>query len=403
MRAIARAPAAAVRIVQRARRRTTGIRFLDQGAVKMASRRISSLDGLRACSIALVLQGHLAGTHGFPLTVESGRMLGDLANLGVNVFFIISGFLITSLLMEERRQTGAVSLRGFYWRRARRILPAAYAFLLAIMLAATLGWVEIGKNDVIFAATYLVNYDVSRPWQFGHLWSLSVEEQFYLLWPFVFVFVKERHALLAAAFAFAAAPLVRLAMHLAFPSGPYRDLEIFPAVADAIAIGCAFALLRPKLLHSPVYLRMTSTPWRWALLPLIVAVNYLRSGHTIVDMLAWPWMLVAMTGLIESSTRCSGTLAWRFLNWRPLAFVGTLSYSLYLWQQPFLNRHMDTWATTFPVNILLACGVALLSYYLIERPFLRLRRQPVDLVAQAPHPAPFDVATSSEAVEELRR
>ncbi|MEO6688519.1 MAG: acyltransferase [Dokdonella sp.] len=368
----------------------------------MASGRISSLDGLRACSIALVLQGHLAGTHGFPHALEPAKMLGDLANFGVNVFFIISGFLITSLLMEERRQTGAVSLRGFYWRRARRILPAAYAFLLAILLAAALGWVEVGGRDAFFAATYLVNYDVSRPWQFGHLWSLSVEEQFYLLWPFVFVFVKERHALLAAAVAFAAAPLVRLAMHLAFPSGPYRDLEIFPAVADAIAIGCAFALLRPALLQNGMYLRITATPWRWSLLALIIAVNHWRSGHTIVDVLAWPWMLIAMTMLIESSTRCSGTLAWRILNWRPLVFVGTLSYSLYLWQQPFLNRHMDTWATNFPVNILLACGAALLSYYLIERPFLRVRRQPVESATQAPRADPFDGAASNKVVEESR-
>jgi peptidoglycan/LPS O-acetylase OafA/YrhL len=342
----------------------------------MASGRISSLDGLRACSIALVLQGHLAGTHGFPHAFAPSALFGDLANFGVNVFFIISGFLITSLLMEERRRTGAVSLRGFYWRRALRILPAAYAFLLAIVIAAAIGWVEIGRNDVVLAAAYLVNYDVSRPWQFGHLWSLSVEEQFYLLWPFVFVFVKERHALLAAASAFVAAPLVRLAMHLAFPSGPYRDLEIFPAVADGIAIGCLFALLRPRLLASPMYLRATATPWRWLLLPLIIVVNRLHGGHTLVDVLAWPWALIAMTVLIESSTRCSGTFAWRILNWRPLVFVGTLSYSLYLWQQPFLNRHMDAWATAFPANILLACSAALLSYFLFERPILRLRRRP---------------------------
>lgn len=374
----------------------------------MASGRISSLDGLRACSIALVLQGHLAGTHGLTSAFAPSALFGDLANFGVNVFFIISGFLITSLLMDERRQTGEISLRGFYWRRALRILPAAYAFLLAIVIAAAIGWVEIGRDDVVFAATYLVNYDVSRPWQFGHLWSLSVEEQFYLLWPFVFVFVKERHALLAAAFAFAAAPLVRLAMHLTFHGGPYRDLEIFPAVADGIAIGCIVALLRPRLLASPLYLRITATPWLLLLLPLIFAVNRLRNSYTIADVLIWPWMLIAMALLIEASTRCAGTLAWRILNWRPMVFVGTLSYSLYLWQQPFLNRHMDAWATTFPVNILLAFGVALLSYYAIERPFLRLRRRsaaPDPLAISATPVRPSDVAlsaTPNQSIEQSR-
>jgi len=362
----------------------------------MSSARIGSLDGLRAGSIVFVLYGHLVGTHGFPDVGALRLALGDMANLGVNVFFIISGFLITSLLIGERHRTGRVSLKGFYWRRALRLLPAAYAFLLAIVIAGQLGWIEIGREDLVVAATYLVNYDTTRAWSIGHLWSLSVEEQFYLLWPIGFVLLSERHALIAATLTFALAPVVRTIMHVAFAHTAYADLEIFPAVADGIAIGCVFALLRPWLLAQAWYLRCTASRWLWLLLPLIVVVNRARN-HTIVDALAWPCMLVATAVLIEASTRRRGTWSWKILNWPPIAFVGTLSYSLYLWQQPFLNRHMDAWATAFPVNLLLAIMAALASYFLIERPFLRLRRsKPVELEGPDATTANAAVAASFE-------
>ncbi len=341
----------------------------------MASGRIPSLDGLRAGSIVLVLLGHLHGSEGF---YRAGLLdsLGDLASLGVTIFFIISGFLITSLLMSERERTGDVSLKAFYLRRVLRIFPAFYTFILVIALADLAGWVHLSATDFAAALTYVVNYYPERPWNIGHLWSLSVEEQFYLLWPFVFIRLGERRAIIAAFVAFAVAPLTRAGMHLAFHSGPYRDLEIFPAVADGIAIGCAIALLRPWLLTQPAYLRFTASRWLMLLLPLIVIVNRQR-GYTVVDLLAWPWMLLLMAVLVEASTRRTATWSGRLLNLRPVIFIGTLSYSLYLWQQPFLNRYLDAPATTFPLNLLLAFAAALASYFVIERPFLRLRRHAV--------------------------
>ncbi|MFC5490849.1 acyltransferase family protein [Dokdonella soli] len=330
------------------------------------------MDGLRAGSIALVLLGHLQGARGFP-PVELWRSLGDLANLGVNIFFIISGFLITSLLMSERQRTGGVSLKAFYVRRVLRIFPAFYAFILIIVIADLIGWVRISMTDLVTALTYVVNYNAGRSWNIGHLWSLSVEEQFYLLWPLLFIRLGGRRAVIAAFIAFAAAPVIRAGMHLALASGPYRDLEIFPAVADGIAIGCAIALLRPWLLTQPAYVRLTGSRWLLLLLPLIVMVNRER-GYTLVDLLVWPWMLLLMAVLVEASTRRTATWTGRLLNLRPVVFIGTLSYSLYLWQQPFLNRHADAPVTAFPLNLALAFAAALLSYFIIERPFLRLRR-----------------------------
>src|SRR6185503_4239118 len=144
--------------------------------------RIASLDGLRGISILMVLFGHLTGTRNF-LPREFGRITGDLGNLGVRVFFIISGYLITSLLFHEIEKRGRVDLKGFYIRRVFRIFPAFYAYLAVIGAAAALGLVHLGRWDAVAAATYTVNYVPDRAWVVGHIWSLSVEEQFYLLWP----------------------------------------------------------------------------------------------------------------------------------------------------------------------------------------------------------------------------
>lgn len=336
--------------------------------------RIPSLDGLRAVSITLVLYGHLEGVRNFP-NLGLRRIGGDLAHLGVTVFFVISGFLITSLLMSERQRTGTISLKGFYLRRILRIFPAFYAFILALVLAEQLGWLHLSAADLGFAMTYTVNYDIDRSWYIGHLWSLSVEEQFYLLWPLLFLVLRERYALVATLIAFVGGPLVRVAMRVLFsPPSPWRDLEIFPAMADSIAIGCALALLRPWLLAQPWYQKLTGNAWLMlALVPLILVIN--RFDYTIVVLFGSPIMLVSIALLIDWSTRHADSPAGRFLNARPVVFVGVLSYSLYLWQQPFLNRHVDATVTAFPLNIALAFVAALASYLLVERPLLGMRKR----------------------------
>ena len=131
-------------------------------------KRIPSLDGLRAISISLVLAGHWA-----ELRYHSD-VAGAFANLGVRIFFIISGYLITSLLLREHEKTSTISLREFYVRRAYRILPAAMAFMLPVFV---IFWHELRWYHMVAAALYVANFDYAHPWFLGHLWSLSVEEQ----------------------------------------------------------------------------------------------------------------------------------------------------------------------------------------------------------------------------------
>lgn len=349
-------------------------------ASKAEDRRIPSLDGIRAVSILMVLYGHLTGTRGFPNGTDStwGNALGDVAHLGVLVFFVISGFLITSLLVSEREKTGTISLGKFYLRRVLRIFPAFYALILVLAVATWLGWISLDGRDFAYALTYTVNYYPDHPWQVGHLWSLSIEEQFYLLWPLGLLMLRQRRALIVAMLAILAGPAVRAGIrewtfHVD-PSTPLAGMAIFPAMCDYLATGCALALLRPWLLKQNWYVRLTGSRWLGLAIPLVLLIN-LGSGYTLVELVFSPVMNICVALLIESSTRHADSPAGRFLNWRPVAGLGVLSYSLYLWQQPFLDRHSDAWWNAFPQNLACAFGCALLSYFLIERAFLGLRKR----------------------------
>ena len=153
------------------------------------SSRIPSLDGLRAISIGMVLTAHLAAS----VTALEHRPLllytiGN-GNRGVSVFFVISGFLITSLLLKERELTGKISLRDFYLRRAFRILPPFWVFLACIAVIWKLRIIETSWTNLGVALIFLRDY-IPGDWWTGHSWSLSVEEQFYLLWPAILVFLE---------------------------------------------------------------------------------------------------------------------------------------------------------------------------------------------------------------------
>lgn len=137
------------------------------------SPRIRTLDGLRALSISLVILGHLAGNPRIPPRLADAM---DFANFGVRVFFVISGFLITMLLLKEEAKTGTISLRNFYIRRVFRIFPAFYAYFAVIAVCSLAGYIVVNHSDLLAAAFYVMNFRFHPSWYLGHLWSLSVEE-----------------------------------------------------------------------------------------------------------------------------------------------------------------------------------------------------------------------------------
>jgi peptidoglycan/LPS O-acetylase OafA/YrhL len=331
---------------------------------------IPSLDGLRAISIAAVLLGHLAGTRGAPhaLTAVIRNPYVDFAHLGVRVFFVISGFLITGLLRQEHRRTGTISLSRFYLRRTLRIFPAYYVLLSVLGVLTLAGVIVVPSSDFLHALTYTVNYAPNRVWWIGHLWSLAVEEQFYLLWPTAVVLVGITRSWRVALVVMCVAPLLRVAEAALWPAWQPMVGTTFETTADALAVGCLLALARDDLMKRSSYARAVSSRWiapALLLLGLAISLRYrpgLLFGDTIVN--------VAIALIIDRCVRRPEGLAGRVLNTRPLIFVGALSYSLYLWQQLFLNRASNAAANAFPVNILLAVGCALGSYYLVEQPVL---------------------------------
>ena len=335
--------------------------------------RIPSLDGLRAISIALVLLGHLAGTQFFPLSAAQGNAI-HVAELGVRVFFVISGFLITGLLLSEVDRKGKIHLGQFYFRRTLRIFPPYYAYLFAVLVAGAVGYVQLAPQDGWRTLTYTSNYYPERSWFVGHTWSLSVEEQFYLLWPAILIFAGVRRGLWIAAGAVLALPIVRIIEWNFVPSAASGIGARFETVADSIAIGCVLAGTRAWLHRSPLYMKLLSSPWFPIVLLAGIAGNMLYDRPQISFLIGMSVTNIATALVIDWCVTFHEGRVGRVLNAAPLVFVGGLSYSLYLWQQPFLNRASEAPLAAFPLNIALAFGMALASFYLIERPSLALRK-----------------------------
>lgn len=375
------------------------------------SLRIPSLDGLRALSISLVLFGHLCGTRNF-WSGEGVSFLGP-GELGVRVFFVISGLLITRLLLTENETTGKIHLAKFYFRRTLRIFPPYYVFLFFLIAVQPLGWLLLNRGDALHALTYTSNYHLDRSWQIGHTWSLSVEEQFYLLWPATLLLLGLRRGLQAAALVLLLCPLIRLGLFHLLPERAAGVGHQFETVADAIATGCVLACQTawPPLLRALYERLLQSRLMMLALSLLGLAGNSLNDhpslaflfGHTLVNLcigVCLDWCVRNHRGMIG-----------RLLNAPAMVFVGTISYSLYLWQQIFLNQRANGPVTSFPLNLGLTLTAGLLSYYLVEKPSLNLRQRlerrlfPKRAVPAAERALilPFEISTPSTRAERLLR
>lgn len=351
---------------------------------------IPSLDGLRAFSVLLVLIGHVAATSGAPLWMDKPAIT-SLGNIGVRFFFLISGFLITTLLMREHARTGRIDLGQFYLRRAYRILPAAFAYIGLIWLAFQLGWIDLSLSvpqrtqdadaplrHLLHAVTFTANYNHDYNWYYNHLWSLSVEEQFYLLWPFVLLMAGLQRSVHVVVGAILLCPLIRMAMHLWGDVPEIAFNREFQAIADALAMGCLAALMHTRLSHMPRVRAFLMHPFApLALGGLLIGAAYASAlvsrpfafiGGQVLSNLG---IIIILQHLVRTPQAWAGRLA----NLKPVTLIGAMSYSLYLWQEPFLYFLVDSWETRFPLNLALSFGAAWLSYRFIEQPFLRLKER----------------------------
>lgn len=336
-------------------------------------RGIPSLDGLRALSIAIVIFSHAEGTRGFPGWIPAFNT--EHGVLGVQIFFVISGFLITTLLLDERARTGDVSLRLFYARRTLRIFPPFYLFLGVIAIGALFGMFKVPLSNMIFAATYTMNYVSNGVWITGHVWSLSVEEQFYLVWPLTMKLAGIRRSFWIAGVVALTAPAFCFFVYLYNPEWGSTITRCFPLVADSIAAGCVLAGILPWLRRQINYSKWFGSPWGDVVIPCILLLE-LGRGHPRLHLAFTETALnLGICYAIVRYTQFPDGRVARILNLPAIAFVGRISYSLYLWQQLF----MDQWGTAilqrFPLNVAAAFGCALLSYYTVELPMAGMRRR----------------------------
>jgi peptidoglycan/LPS O-acetylase OafA/YrhL len=348
--------------------------------------KIPYLDGLRAYSILIVVLGHAIQPDTWLQRRWYLRTFATDTGLGVRIFFVLSGFLITSLLLKEREATGRISIRGFYERRIARIVPALYLYIAAVAILAAFGVTRVPLASFWAAATFTVN--ISKVWSlhgpsiqvevFGHLWTLSVEEQFYLLWPSILVFFGRRWSRRLAIACVVLFPFIRFAIyHYCLDRGiaaDFRRAVLFRVVQDVIMWGALGAFAA----QAGIVDRMRTHRFRWTY-PWIAALILFGFGGAIQT---YPYLgldgilLPALQGLATLLLMFwllsgEGGLLRRILESWPAVQLGLLSYSLYIWQQLFIMGPEMKWLG-FPWNVLFALAAAMISYRLVEVP---LRKQ----------------------------
>ncbi len=360
-------------------------------AQNTSKRWIPSLDGLRGIAVLLVLLAHLQGLHRiYDIVLEhvsrtlAPVFLVDPGDLGVSIFFTISGFLITTLLLKEQKR-GSISLKRFYVRRFFRIFPPYYVYLLAVFVLWWMQVVPLRWNAFLPAVFYISNYYpywLSHPESFGHLtghtWSLSLEEQFYIIWPLCLCLLSRRKATVTGMVLFLLTPVSRMLTLSLFPRFAFDEQisRMFHTRIDAIMIGCVLALLPAWPAAQRTLDRVIASAWSMPtslgllLFDLVLGANnklYRRSVGLTLESLLLAFLLAWLVA--RPNTRLGG-----WMNHAALRHVGVISYSLYLWQQLFTGP-VNLFGThrSVPVVLLACFAAAELSYWLVELPSHRVR------------------------------
>lgn len=346
-----------------------------RGAYAMIAGYIRGFDGLRAISIILVVLTHLGVHEDLPeQQFIRDRLWGLFSGAtGVNIFFTISGFLITRSLIAEKLRDGTVDLKKFYLRRFLRLTPPFVLFMIINIFLVLLGCFKIPISAFLISFLYLYNFIPTTMYNghLGHTWSLAVEEQFYLLWPFVIKKVSKKSIYLIIFTIILVSYMIAITLNDIIIPGTRTGIKLndafhgsrlfIPAVGP-IMVGSFFALVHDRN-------KLVSKMWIWFApilyaFPLWSPVSLIEASPIIQSMgtaITLTWILLHQQAQIISA-----------LEWPPLAYVGRISYGIYLYHVIFMGTSRGSGLIAgYPWNVIVSILFAILSYELMERPLLR--------------------------------
>jgi|KBSSwiStaDraftv2_1062776.scaffolds.fasta_scaffold28390_3 peptidoglycan/LPS O-acetylase OafA/YrhL len=337
---------------------------------RIRQQHLPALDGLRALAVAGVILFHF------------GFLSFSFGILGVSLFFVISGFLITHLLLREHETGGGISFSRFYARRALRIFPAYYVFLAVSFVYMAVHAIPLPPrlvaSSILYYNDYVQAFGQDRANLISHSWSLAIEEQFYLLWPFGLTLLLRRRSggvgILGVAVVCIAAWRTML---FALGHGSYTYYA-FDTRVDQLLIGCGLAIVA----RQPEFDRIAGVASRSAVFPLLTATAAVllfqirmaglmaSVGYSIIGMLFGLFLV--------QTIMLSGHPAWRWLDSPPVRFIGRISYPLYLYHKlaaALVDAYAPglRWSVQIVPAFAVTLGLAMASYYLVERPFLSLK------------------------------
>ena len=338
---------------------------------------------MRAVAIALVFAGH-CHVPGF-----------DAGFFGVDLFFVLSGFLITGLLVDEIATRGSIDLLGFYLRRLLRLGPALLLVLVVYLAIAPVIWPHYGLwshiRDVVLTGSYLSDYARAfwdNPIMLQHTWSLSVEAHFYFIWPFAILLltrIEPRWHMpgLFGLFLVATAWRVYEYDRLGWVATYFR----FDTRMSGLICGSLLAIYIPSMGRISDKSANIHGVFATIALVLCLSLSFWRASWSLV----WlsPLAQMAAAGFVISASVRNSWVSWT-LSARPLVAIGTISYGVYLWHYPaaVFFRFSLPWYEAVPIVLIFSLAAAAASYFFVERPLqryrrnLNARRRPIDVVPE---------------------
>jgi peptidoglycan/LPS O-acetylase OafA/YrhL len=345
--------------------------------------KVLGFDGLRAIAAISVVLTHL---HIFKLVKEKGWLPEAVVNsisAGVQVFFVLSGFLITSLLIAEHRKSGGVSLYNFYIRRSLRIFPLYYLVVFLVLIFHVVGENVTNYKSLAFAGVYSYNF-IPKAWYsgvLGHTWSLAVEEHFYLLWPFIYISLAHNYRKLSLLVLTFIGISLFLAISLNNIEWLYSNFFInrWSFIAGAnIAFGALLAILfnDKKLGRTVKYL---FGHWLTIFISLLFIFNELFTYDLNISISIY-LRGIGFTILIGWIVLNQDSKLTRALEIQPLSYLGKVSYGIYMYQGLFLSTGPyrsdgQTWPPDQTTGFILLVLAVPISYHFFEKPIMALKHK----------------------------